>query len=378
MKMQNTHTSRISTFQRVMAIVVCTTVMLVSLKTADARIRLENICQVAGQKEVRLVGTGLVIGLDGTGDGGDNGPTVRALAAAMKAMDSPVLDPKELVNADNVAMVQIQATIPRGGLQKGQKIDCYVSSILGAKSLRGGRLFVSALQTADLRDKRLMGTASGAVIIEDQVVLTKGRIPNGVMLEIDMVKGKDFADRIVMNDDGVSKIRLLLDEAHASFGTSSTVSRSINDDLSFGLDDQKVAKAISPGVIDVVIPKFYKDDPIAFVSRVLQVWVDTPNTQAKVIVNPRTKMVIVTAEVEISPTLITHPNLEVSIRPGDLRSEIGSKFADLSENQGGQTTARLDQLVTALKQLRVPPEGIIEVLRELSKSGKMHAIYEER
>ena len=358
------------------------TVLVVStcnLNEANARVRLENICQIAGQTEIRLTGVGLVVGLDGTGDGGDAGPTIRALGAAMKSLNAPVLDAKELLNSDNVAFVMIDATIPRGGLQKGQKIDCYVSAVMGAKSLRGGRLLVAALQAENSKDKLLIGTAAGAVIVEDKVITTKGRVPNGVLLEVDqLLKGKDFANRIVLKEEKTLKIRLLLDEAHSSFLSSTAVARAVNDDLSFGLEDEKVAQAVSPGVIDVEIPNFYKGDPIAFVSRVLQVWVDTPHTQAKVIVNPRTNTVIITAEVEISPALITHPNLEVSIQTSDLRGAGAGRFVDLREGPAVQSTARLDQLVAALKQLRVPPEGIVEVLRDLSKSGKLHAIYEER
>ncbi len=322
---------------------------------------------------------GIVVGLDGTGDGGKAIPTIRALGAVMQAMGAPVLDLRELANAENVAIVLIDATIPQGGLRKGQKLDCYVSSYLGSQSLRGGRLLISAIQTANMNDDRLIGTAAGAVVIEDAGTPTNGRIPNGVIIETDLTQNEQFLNNIVRVDNGVSYFTLLLDEAHSSFLSASAVAEAINDNLSFQLEDrlQQIARARTPGVIDIMIPPQYFNEPIEFISEVLRVWIDTPHTQAKVVVNNRTKTVIVTAEVEISPTLIAHPNLDIAI--GGMGNPIvPSSFELIDDPMSTQQTARLDQLIRALKQLRVPPEGIIEVLRELSKTGKLHAVYEER
>ncbi len=346
---------------------------------AHARVKLDDICQVYGQKEVRLTGMGLVVGLDGTGDGNKALPTMNALMAVMKSMGAPATDPRELGSADNVAIVLIDATIPQGGLRQGQRIDCFVSSYLGAKCLRGGRLLVSALQTAEVNDNRLIGTAAGPLIIEEVTTPTIGRIPNGVIIETNLMQNQDFINNIITQDEGYPQFTLLLDEAHSSFLSSTAVADAINDNLSFQLENrlQKIARARSPGVIDIAIPEQYATEPVEFISEVLRVWIDTPHTQAKVIVNARTKTVIVTAEVEISPTLIAHPNLDISIG-GVNPAAVPSSFEVLNDPEALQTTARLDQLIRALKQLRVPPEGIIEVLRELSKTGKLHAVYEER
>ena len=347
---------------------------------AEARVKLENVCQVHGQKELRLTGIGLVYGLNGTGDGGDMAPTIRALAAAMNNLNNPVFDPRELRDTKNVAIVIIEATVPANMLQKGQKIDCYIGSQLGAKSLRGGKLLVSPLQSVDQRDQRLIATASGGVITEDQTNPLRGRIPNGVIMELDLVNDPLYASNVIREENGVKIMSLLLDEAHSSYSASNEIARVVNDEFAFRTNGQKIARAASPGVIDVVMPKQYavNNDDVGFISDILQISIDAPYTKAKVIVNSRTKVVIVTSEVEISPALITHPNLEVAIQPTNaLTSGSAGRFVDLREAQTSQSTAKLDQLVSALKQLRVPPEGIIEVLRELSKTGKLHAIYEE-
>lgn len=347
---------------------------------AEAQVKLESICTLHGEKETRVTGMGIVVGLNGTGDGGDAGPTVRALAAAMKTLHAPVVDSAELANADNVAIVLIDATIPKEGLQKGQRLDCYVSSYLGAKSLRGGRLLVAALQSADTRSELLIGTASGSVIIEDALIPTKGRIPNGVIIESDLYQSETYISRLIRTVNNQPSIQLLLKPSHAGYISTTSVAQKINEDFGFESYDQQIAQALSPGVIRVAIPKTWQDAPVEFIAGVLSVKVNSPHTQSKVIVNTKTGVVIVSGDVEISPVLINHPNLQVAIGdPGALGGGVlTSQFVPLNDQQTGQVTGRLDELVQALNQLGVPRDAMIEVLRELAHSGKLHAIYEER
>ena len=131
---------------------------------------------------MKLTGLGLVVGLDGTGDGGKNLPAMRALQAVLQRMNAPAAL-EELKNANNVAVVLIEATVPRTGLRRGQRLDCYVSSLMGAKSLRGGRLLVCPLTTAQITDTQTPAIASGPVYIENADVLTSGKIPSGAVLK---------------------------------------------------------------------------------------------------------------------------------------------------------------------------------------------------
>ena len=111
--------------------------LIIIADAAQARVRLEHLCTVAGPKEVKLTGLGLVVGLRGTGDGGKNLPAMRALSTALRLHNTPVLEAGELSDAKNVAIVMIEATIPATGLRRGQRLDCFISSVMGAKSLRG-------------------------------------------------------------------------------------------------------------------------------------------------------------------------------------------------------------------------------------------------
>ncbi|MCA9113783.1 MAG: flagellar basal body P-ring protein FlgI [Planctomycetaceae bacterium] len=359
---------------RAAAIAACLAGMLLARpETAAARVRLESICTVYGQHEVHLHGIGLVVGLNGTGDGGRNRPAMRALSSALKLMNTPAaID--ELRDADNVAVVLIEATIPRTGIRAGQQIDCYVSSFMGAQDLRGGRLLAAPLETSQIeaggrRNDVAVGLASGAIQIEDPVVPTTGVIKSGVSL----LQGFEsaFIDRRRGNI-----ITLLLDPSHSSFHSSSEVARVVNEEFSFETGGRRIARAISPGEVQIQVPPEHQEAPVEFVAEVLSVGIDNPHTQARVIVNERTGTIVVTGEVQISPVVISHRNLTVQVGPvlpGD-PGETG-RFVPIQDSQAPQ---QLQELVKALNQLRVPTTDIIRIIRELHRSGKLHAAYEEQ
>ena len=129
--------------------------MLVSPAAAVTRIK--DISRLKGQEENTLQGWGLVVGLNGTGDGGNFLPTIRPLAQMLQLMGNQLGDagPLELKNANNVALVLVTATVPAAGGRQGDQIDCQVMSIGAAKSLAGGRLFMTPL-TGPIAGSRLL------------------------------------------------------------------------------------------------------------------------------------------------------------------------------------------------------------------------------
>ncbi|HLJ11716.1 MAG TPA: flagellar basal body P-ring protein FlgI, partial [Planctomycetaceae bacterium] len=251
--------------------------------------------------------------------------------------------------------------------------DCFVNSIGAAKSLRGGRLMISPLGSQLVSDERVMGIASGAVLIEDAQVTTSGKIAGGVVITEDVI------NNFVQNN----QFTLLLDRDHASFRSASEVARVVNADSSFEANGQPLARAISPGVVQVTIPDQYRGDPMQFISQVLDVGIDNPHTQARVVVNAKAGTVIVTGEVEISPVAISHKNLTLTIgnpegqaagpaaEPAEPVPGVG--FVGLTDQQARQSPQRLKQLVDALNQLKVPTGDVIDILKELHRAGKLHA-----
>ena len=140
--------------------------------TAQNDLRIKDICRLKGQEENTLQGLGLVVGLKGTGDGGDIKPMVRALSVVMQKMGGQVasdiqgrLLEKEMANAKNVALVFVEVTVPPSGAQQGDKLSCKVSAI-GAKSLEGGNLMLTHLLGPRADRPVVYGLASGPIVID--------------------------------------------------------------------------------------------------------------------------------------------------------------------------------------------------------------------
>ncbi len=337
---------------------------------ADARPRLENICTIQGQQEVRLNGLGLVTGLaPGTGDG-KNVPTIRALRAALNRMNLPALD-TDLKNADSVAIVMVEATIPRTGLRRGQKINARVSTVMGAKSLRGGTLLSTPLTASALNDELMIAVAAGPLNIEDLQRPTTAIVSNGVDMHQEV-------QALFLSQQQGSLVTLLIDPNHASFWTSSEVARVVNGEFTFESGGKQIARPVGPNVVEVTVPPQYRESAIDFIAQVLDIGIDVPTTQARVILNPRTGTVIVTGEVEISPVVIAHTNFSVEVGPDALGAPPGAFVGLVDGGQSRQSPQQLKQLVDALNQLRVPASDIISIIRELHTSGKLHAELIER
>ncbi len=346
------------------ATVVATCALLLVPTQVQARVRLKSICTVYGQKSTQIIGLGLVVGLRGTGDGGKNAAMARALASTLSFLNNPVDPGKELKDAANVAVVTVTAEIPKEGLRRGQKIDCDVSSIFGAKSLRGGRLLLTPMQLPAVDDDRMVALASGAIIIEDSEIQTNGRIPSGVMLE------QDFTSPFVDRNRG-NIVTLLLDTGHATFSGANDVAVQINNNFKYEIGhSNRIANARSAGVIEVSIPQLYLDDPVDFVAKLLEIDLDNPQSEARVVINSRSKTVVIDGDVEIRPVVISHKGLRVEVA-GE-----ASPFVSLN-TQGQEAPQQLQDLVHGLEQLRVPIEDIIAIIRELNRSGALHAVYIE-
>ncbi|MCA9096770.1 MAG: flagellar basal body P-ring protein FlgI [Planctomycetaceae bacterium] len=350
--------------------------MLAMSLPVEGRILLESLCTVEGQHEQRIVGLGLVVGLNKTGDSAGFVPKIRALGSALRLLNNPVDNPLMIKDSNNVAIVMIEATIPATGIRRGQRIDCFVSSIGDAKSLRGGRLLVSPLQRDLITDTSLMGLAAGHVLIEDTAVLTNGRITNGVIIEQDI---DDFTS-IAIRDN---RFNLLLDKDHATFRTAFAVAEVINRDAFYELDSDPqatqgtrgkvLARAVNAGVIQVEIPEQYQSDPIEFISIVLNVGIDYPHTEARVVLNPRNGTIVVTGEVEVSPIIIAHKNLSINVGNPGLGDTGGEGFVPLMEKSRNAPHS-LTELIEALNQLRVPAADKIDIIKELKRTGKLHAV----
>lgn len=348
------------TFARIITAAIVAWLLALGIVPVEGATRISNICRVKGQEENTIQGLGLVVGLKGTGDGGQFLPTIRPLATALQLMRNPVGNggPAELKDAKNVALVMVTATIPPTGCRQGDKVDCVVASIGAAKSLAGGRLFLAPMQGPDIESERVFAFSEGAVSIEDANVPTSGRVYQGCRLE------EDFFNAFQKDD----KVTLVLDQAHANFELAQDVAEAVNTQLQIANNDGYLARAIDSVNIEITIPQDYRSDPVLFVSEVMRLPLLEVQTEARVVVNQRTGAIVVDGDVEIGPVVVTHKNIIVQtedvLPPGD-------RFFGLAP--GNEKNPRLQALLEALNAVKVPNEDIIDILKGLERTGKLHA-----
>lgn len=338
-------------------------ILLAISPAAVLAVKVADITRIGGQRTNQLVGIGLVYGLKGTGDGGDFLPAIRPLQAMLTKFANPV-ELAELKEVNNVAIVSVTATIPKDGARDGDALDVFVTSMGSAKSLRGGRLIVSPLQ-GPLGTGPVLALAQGAVVLEDPSSPVVGKIPGGCVMEADLP-----ANYI---ENG--RFSLIIEDPSASWTVASTIAKIIND--AEGNNGEILATAVDPKNILVTIPAIERDRPDSFISRVQRLPVPLLPSEARVQINDRTGTLIITGDVEISPVVISHKGLTIStITPAPVATprnpvlNTRDAVAIDTTNTGG---AKLQDLVDTLDKIKVPAEDRITIVKELFKTGKLHA-----
>lgn len=340
----------------------------VSTTLAAGRTQLRSICRLKGQEENYLQGMGLVVGLNGTGEANDP-QTMRALARAMELLGSPVsqtgrMDAQslaELKKIKNASLVIVTATVPATGSRRGDKLDCFVSAVNG-KSLAGGRLAFASLVGPNTRDQTVYAVCQGQIVVDDPSQPMVGRIHGGAQMQEDVFT-KFFSE------DGF--ITLVLDENHADFPIADAIAQRLQQSY----DDQYAAPAAGPAApasttraldarnIRVRIPEQYRNDPVAFAAEVLESEIYDAEPEARVVVNPRSGGIVISGDVEIGDVVVTHRNLVIEAGPAAV-------FAPV--DPGDANEAKLERLVSALANLKVPADDIIEIIRLIERNGKLH------
>ncbi len=340
---------------------------------ASARTLIKHIARLKGQEEITIQGMGLVIGLNGTGDGPAYAPTLRGLAAMLAKMNTPLGEAglRELKEAKNVALVMVTATIPGSGARQGDQLECIVSSIGAAKSLENGYLVTTALLSPQVGNDRVYGIAQGPVSLDNPRAKTVARIRQGCQLE------EDFFNSFIKDH----KITLVLNKSHADFEVAQEMASLINNQLGSYLSDYKyedstssrerppIARAKDQVNIEITIPKQYRDDPVDFVSQVMSIQMIEPQTGGRVIINERAGSIVISGEVEIGSVAVTQNNLVIET-PGV--PPVGSRFVGVETTP--KPTAKLKNLVEALNGLQVPVADQITIIKGIERDGKLHGI----
>ncbi len=265
-------------------------------------IRLKDLAEIKGVRKNQLVGYGLIVGLDGTGDGKDSKFTFQSLASLLERMGVTV-DPKKIQKVQNVAAVMVTADLPAFA-KVGTQMDVTVSSIGDAESLTGGTLLVTPLRAAD---GKVYAAAQGPVttggysISGSAAKVTKnfptvGRVVGGATIEKEI------------RNDFTRKGTLSLILPNPDFTNASRVAEAINTAL-----NGSMARTMDAGAIEVVVPKAYRGNTVGLVAMIEQLEI-TPDQSSKVVINERTGTVVIGENVRISTVAIAHGNLSIEIK----------------------------------------------------------------
>lgn len=340
--------------------------------------RIKDIAGIAGVRGNQLIGYGLVVGLDGTGDQTSQTPfTIQALKS-MLAQFGVLMPDNVNPQLRNVAAVTVQATLPPFS-KPGQTIDVTVSSIGNAQSLRGGSLLMAPLLGAD---GEIYALAQGNLIVGgfgiegddgSRVSLnvpSTGRVPNGATVE-----------RIVPSALGTAE-SLVLNLHSPDFTTAYRMAESINASLGAG-----VANTIDPISVRVRAP-IDEDQRVGFISHIENLIVDPAPAAARVIINSRTGTVVISSNVLVSPAAVAHGSLIVRITETDLVSQPNAfsegqtvvvEQSDIEVEQGGsrmfvfEPGVTLNEIVEAVNQVGAAPGDLVAILEALREAGALRA-----
>jgi len=340
--------------------------------------RIKEVATVQGVRGNQLVGYGLVVGLDGTGDQTTSAPfTTQSITALLQQMGVTV-PPGTNMQLKNVAAVMVTAQLPAFA-QPGQTIDVNVSSLANAKSLRGGTLIATPLKGADgqiyaLAQGNLIVGGAGASAGGSKVQinhLSAGRVPEGATVERSVPTPLNQGEY------------LQLDLNASDFNTAREVARAINDRMGTG-----TAQALDGRVVRVRMPAS-PDARVTFMADIENLPVEQAAPAAKVVINARTGSVVMNASVTLAACAVAHGSLSVTISSTPVISQpnalstggqtVVSEKADISISQQAGSLiqmpagTKLADVVKALNSLGATPQDLLAILQAMKSAGALNA-----
>src|SRR6202047_1117210 len=350
--------------------------LALSVISAGATSRIKDLANIEGVRQNQLIGYGLVVGLNGTGDTLNNIPfTKQSLQAMLERMGVNIRG--ATIRTGNVAAVMVTGNLPAFGTQ-GTRMDVTVSALGDSKNLQGGTLLVTPLLGAD---GNVYAVAQGSVAIPGSQaegeaakivrgVPTVGRIANGAIIEREI----EFALNRLPN------VRLAL--RNADFTTAKRIAAAVNDYLGV-----KTAEPLDPSTVQLSIPPEFKGNVVALLADIEQLQVE-PDLAAKVVVDERSGIIVMGRDVRVSTVAVAQGNLTVTIsetpqlsqpNPFSLGRTVVTPRTAVGVTEDGKKLAlvkdgvSLQQLVCRLNGLGIGPRDLIGILQAIKAAGAIEA-----
>jgi flagellar P-ring protein FlgI len=357
------------------------TLLCAALPNPSHAERVKDIASIAGVRGNQLVGYGLVVGLDGTGDQTTQAPfTLQTITNMLAKFGVPVpANVASNMQLKNVAAVTVTADLPSFS-KSGQTIDVTVSSLANATSLRGGDLLMTPLRGAD---GEIYAMAQGSLTVSGFGIAGKdgsrvsvnvpstGRIPNGASVEREVPTKFNTESFVLLNLNT------------PDFTTATRLSEGINHLLGAGS-----AQALDAVSVKVVAP-VSASSRVAFLSTLEELEIQPGEAPARVIINSRTGTVVISSRVRVMPAAVTHGSLSVTItertdvsQPTPLSQgttvSTPRSTIQLSQPTDGhmflfEAGVNLDEIVRAVNQVGAAPGDLVAILEALQQAGALHA-----
>jgi len=364
-----------------LALFIATSVTVAGPNTsAQAQSRIKDIVAIEGVRDNLLVGYGLVVGLNGSGDTLANAPfTTQSLVGMLERLGVNTRNDIDALNTANVAAVMVTSTLPAFARQ-GSRLDISVSALGDATSLRGGTLLVTPMLGAD---GEVYSVAQGPLVVEGfaiqgnaQTIIkgvpTTARIPSGAIVEREIAY--DLA--------ALTQVHLNL--RNPDFTTSQRIAQSINGLLGAGS-----ASVLDPATVRVQVPTAFSGNTVGMLTEIEQLEV-IPDQVARVVIAEHSGVIVMGQEVKISTVAIAQGNLTIKItetpqvsQPNAFASQGTTTTVDRSnieiDEDDDKRLAVLDpgitlqELVNGLNALGIGPRDMISILQTIKAAGALQA-----
>lgn len=330
-------------------------------------VRIKDVARVQGVRDNQIYGLGLVVGLQGTGDGSGSRANVQMIANMLENFGISV-SPDDL-RMRNIAAVMVTADLPTS-LRVGDRIDVTVSSIGDARSLQGGFLLQTPLQAANgqiyavAQGPVSIGGAAGRGSGAQSIHTTVGTVPSGAIVEREL-QARDLAAEgwvsLVLMEPDFTTAQRLVEVVNAAFG-------------------QSLARARDQATVEIQIPGSYLNNVVAFIAELEELPI-RPDSNARVVINERTGTVVMGAQVRIVPVVVSHGSLKVQVGTVENAGPFGGDGGLFGEFMGsepafGNTTVlggspSVQELVDALNAVGASPRDIIAILQAVKAAGAL-------
>lgn len=335
--------------------------LLVSFSfAAEVEVRVKDISRIDGLRENQLIGYGLVVGLDGTGDSKKTLFTTTSVVNMLERLGITV--DREKMGVKNVAAVMVTAELGPFA-REGDKVDAIVSSLGDAKTIEGGILIQTPLLAAN---KEVYAVAQGPISIggsnealeSSQVenFPTVARVPQGAIIEKTLTSS-------LLKEDGM--ISLILDRP--DFTTASRLVKAINS--RFG---DSTALAADASLVNIAVPKDYKDNMVSFIAD-LEVVTLTPDSLPKVVINERTGTVVMGENVRISQVAVSHGSLSLTVTAVEKKKGEKTEVEKQERNIILQGSVAVSDIVVALNKIGATPRDITAIFQAIKAADALHA-----